>query len=237
MKNTGRFLATATAIILLPLASQAAVLSYTNIYSGATEFAPASTSFNQFNPVLGTLNSINLTVTGQSVGSFNVTTTSTFSTTITGSSLSIVAMFTGGGAPGALFGAPVSPLGTLPPNIGYFIPGNTSVNFSLLTSPQGLPTLASGNLIGNAPYFTGLGNVNLDINELLLLSYNNNRPKTLDYTSLLMNGEATLTYDYTPGGAVPEPGTWAMGALLVSGLALRAWRRRQNDAAPETPVA
>ena len=111
------------------------------------------------------------------------------------------------------------------------------VTFSLVTSPQNLPTLASGNLIGNAPYFLGVGNVNLDVNELLLLSYNNNRPKTLDYSELLMNGTATLTYDYNPAGAVPEPGTWAMGALLLGGIGLQLWRRRQQSLAQDATVA
>jgi hypothetical protein len=50
---------------------------------------------------------------------------------------------------------------------------------------------------------------------------------TQDYTNLLMSGEATLKYVYDPT-PVPEPGTWIMSTLLVTGIGAHWWRRRHR---------
>ena len=51
-------------------------------------------------------------------------------------------------------------------------------------------------------------------------------------TGVFSGGGNTATYSVSGGGPapVPEPGTWAAAALLVSGAAFVRWRRRQSAA-------
>jgi hypothetical protein len=53
---------------------------------------------------------------------------------------------------------------------------------------------------------------------------------TLDANAFTATADMTVTYNYTASTAVPEPGTWAVGALLLGGAAFTMWRRRQNAA-------
>lgn len=52
----------------------------------------------------------------------------------------------------------------------------------------------------------------------------------LNALSFTASPDMTVTYNYTASTAVPEPGTWAVGALLLGGAAFTMWRRRQSAA-------
>lgn len=51
---------------------------------------------------------------------------------------------------------------------------------------------------------------------------------SLNALAFTADANMTVTYTYDPTTAVPEPGTWAVGALLLGGAAFAVWRRRQN---------
>ena len=77
-----------------------------------------------------------------------------------------------------------------------------------------------------AAYFTGPGTVNFSIAEVWATNITGG-VRTQDYSNLLMSGEATLKYVYDPT-PVPEPGTWIMSTLLVTGIGAHWWRRRRR---------
>jgi hypothetical protein len=54
---------------------------------------------------------------------------------------------------------------------------------------------------------------------------------TLNAAAFTADANMTVTYTYNPSAPIPEPGTWAAGALLVGGAAYTMWRRRQTAAA------
>jgi len=57
----------------------------------------------------------------------------------------------------------------------------------------------------------------------------------LNALAFTADANMTVTYNYTPTAPIPEPGTWAVGALLLGGAAYSVWRRRQSAAVE--PVA
>jgi hypothetical protein len=57
----------------------------------------------------------------------------------------------------------------------------------------------------------------------------------LNALAFTADANMTVTYTYNPTAPIPEPGTWAVGALLLGGAAYSVWRRRQNAAVE--PVA
>lgn len=50
----------------------------------------------------------------------------------------------------------------------------------------------------------------------------------LNALAFTADANMTVTYTYNPSAPIPEPGTWAVGALLLGGAAYSFWRRRQN---------
>ena len=60
---------------------------------------------------------------------------------------------------------------------------------------------------------------------------------TLNALAFTSTADMTVTYNYTPTAPIPEPGTWAVGALLLGGAAYTMWRRRQNASAETTAAA
>ena len=59
----------------------------------------------------------------------------------------------------------------------------------------------------------------------------------LNALAFTADANMTVTYTYNPSTAVPEPGTWAAGALLLGGAAYTMWRRRQNTVVETTAAA
>ena len=57
----------------------------------------------------------------------------------------------------------------------------------------------------------------------------------LNALAFTADANMTVTYTYNPTAPIPEPGTWAAGALLLGGAAYSVWRRRQSTAVE--PVA
>lgn len=55
----------------------------------------------------------------------------------------------------------------------------------------------------------------------------------LNASNFVATANMSVTYSYTPTNPIPEPGTWAAGALLLGGAAYTFWRRRQPVVAEE----
>lgn len=59
----------------------------------------------------------------------------------------------------------------------------------------------------------------------------------LNALAFTADANMTVTYTYNPTTAVPEPGTWAVGALLVGVAAYTIWRRRQSTVVEASSAA
>jgi hypothetical protein len=94
----------------------------------------------------------------------------------------------------------------------FTVPGNISLNFPLTTASD--PATLS--------LWTGLGT------QTVLLNSTGNPADTITNGSVT----GTLTFDFTPTAAVPEPSTWAMMLIGFAGLgfAFRQSRRRVSFA-------
>lgn len=203
------------------------------ISSGPSPFSvdvasPTQTlDFDQFSPSLGTLNQVDISLTGSTIGG------------------GVTAILTGGegGMASSLFTATLSVLG---PGPTTELTGAVSASASCdnpFTFPfscsSGLvaPTLGAGAFTPNpqtitlalAP-FVGLGTVGLSsaiIDYLPITSCSGFGATCNNMADLSWSGSLTVTYDYTPNNPVPEPGTLGLFAAGLVGLGV-AGRSRQR---------
>jgi fibronectin-binding autotransporter adhesin len=78
-------------------------------------------------------------------------------------------------------------------------------------------------LIARAPTITGFNAANFNLVSGNFVGATG----TFTITQQAVGGGQGLYLSYNGGGAVPEPGTWAMAALLLSGAAATIYRRRK----------
>ena len=205
------------------------------ISSGPQPFsvdAPTPTQtldFDQFSPLLGTLNEVDISLAGSTIGG------------------GATAILTGGegGMAGSLFTATLSVIGPGPTTeltgaVAASASCHNDFTFPFSCS-SGLvaPSLSAGAFVPNpqtittalAP-FIGPGTVSLSseiIDYLPITSCSGFFGPTCDnMADLSWLGALTITYDYTPSNPVPEPGALGLFAvgLLGVGLAGRSRPRR-----------
>ena len=221
----------AAAILAIPTA-QAAIIFQTQNYSNVDATA-ASLTWNKFDLNLGTLTAITLEATGilsgfYDVDNLDVSDPATLSANTTGR---IRLTFSGVGAPTLINGSLINPLITSPASTsGQTIAPSASQTFTLLSGVGVNESTFSSNQLANAAYYSALGGgtFNSSLSRLVSLSVSGTDFDTHTAT-VVAGGTINLTYEYTPAGAIPEPGTWAAAALLVGGAAFARWRKRKSS--------
>jgi hypothetical protein len=148
-------------------------------------------SFNQFNPNLGTLNTISSTISGTVVWTVD----------------------------SGFFDLFVEVLTTNPP-------GNFQLATTNIGHPQGQYTIP----IALTPQFglLLLGDFTGTSTSQLRLLFSDSA--MADTISSANGFSGSITYDYTPAAAVPEPSTWAMMILGFAGVGFMAYRRKSKPA-------
>jgi hypothetical protein len=192
-----------------------------------TTFSPNTISFTigQFDPTLGTLNSILIEFSAVLDGDFTATNQNSTNGTLSGSLLGTFIL--DGPAPLAM------PLLTLNPvsNFGPIaVLANSTTAFSAPTAVDA-DSFATA-LAGDFVPFIGLGTVGFDGTAAALVGLNTDINPLLLQQDLLGQATVTVTYDFTPGGVpdVPEPMTmYLMGGGL---LALSFMRRKRSGKKP-----
>lgn len=233
--------ALAAAFTVLAVAASADTISYTGSLSGPFSIDDAEIALPKFNPALGTLQSVSITLSGGSYTTGTVQNTS-----------------------GAAYGFPAlvwnttdisvlgnsvfdSALAALNPNAGaYAVPGAwielSSPKFNITglaagatmnisgtnTAASGAPVMVSG--ITSGTIFTGLQGagdqiLDLDIRDIGNSSIYNGATALMNVT-VTGTVSATVTYNYTNVVPVPEPGTLTLLGCGV--VALGAFVRRKR---------
>ena len=227
MKKLLTILAAATLAIS---SAQAAIIFQTQNYSNVGATA-APLTWNKFDLNLGTLTAITLEATGILSGSYDVDNLDPAdpATLLQNTTGRIRLTLLGPGAPTLINGSLISPLSTSPASTsGQSIAPNTSQTFTLLSGSGVNESSFSSNQLANAAYYSALGGgtFNSSLSRLVNLSVNGT-VFDADTGLVLAGGTINVTYEYTPVGAIPEPGTWAAAALLVGGAAFARWRKRK----------
>lgn len=189
--------------------------------------ATQSLTWDKFDPTLGTLTGVSLSIGGTASGSVSVTNNDVDPINLFDFFNRVRLTFSGTGSkPGAqtstntaLVSSPVIPTspGTYP------LAGETTQPFSLNPGSQELSGL-SNNLDAFVAYFTGPGTFTTSLIQLPAIGSSNSGFTTVDNAGLSAFGMVSIVYTYQP---VPEPSTYALAAigLGVAGY-VRSRRRR-----------
>jgi len=242
MKHLVSFLLALLAVLLSSSASAQSVISFTNnaVASGNNTFA--NIALNKFDTGLGTLTDVVVTVNFTTLGGdFTVSTPADSFTpadiesaagriTVRQASTNSLG-FTQLGQ--TAFGVSTTP------GLTYTVPAPSGSQVFAITSTN----VFVGNFQNIASGFWsayqsagGVGSVVFQVrnNPDITVSGGVFNLNALAFTA---DANMTVTYTYNPSAAVPEPGTWAAGALLLGGAAYTMWRRRQSNAAPAPAAA
>ncbi len=208
------------AIVGIAAASQAATVSYSaTVPQQTTDFTNIPLSLSQFNPSLGTLTSVTLTLAGTATGSIRFESLDAQAAAILAN---LTASISASG-PAALAITTV-PLSSTTTNVtaydGTIDFGGTS---GRTLDPLSATDTQSSSLSSGFGSYVGTNNVtiNLSANGNSTVSGSGNIVTNLSQKA---GGIATLTYTYTP---VPEPATMAVLSIGALGL-LRRRRARKS---------
>lgn len=225
-----RFLAALVLACSFAASADAAIITQTQNNPFNVTTAPQTLNWNQFNAALGTLTSVEYFVNGTLTGSFTVTNSSTTSAITARNSQSVfLNVFTGAGAPSPFAGLTLSPISTTPLTnlVGTSIPASSAQVFTL-TGPQALTVPSTDLTAFGAGYFTGVGTVSSDIEQIPNVTVSGGL-FSVDMSALNANGIATLIYRYDDGIAtVPEPSTVAFAGIGLVAFAAKRFRSKKG---------
>lgn len=248
-KTSKIIVAFAALSLIIPAVSRGAVMEYTVTMNNGGDNYTAGNNGNfllpQFNPTYGTLQSVLITITANTLGGYyridNEGAGSGVATISYGASLTVV-----GPDDIMLFALPSvsSNKFVLPDNDGA--PDYVGTDAFSLTAPTATDTQTANPPATLNPYL-GSGNVSFSFYSsvyqgILTGGSLNQGSLSIDSIPPSFNfiGKATYTYEPAPtppGGNVPEPGTLSM-ALVLAGMALTLWIRQQHhDRRRDTPPA
>ena len=217
----------AVVIGFVPTAAQADVTSPQTIQIAATDtnFGPGTAIndpmiFNQFNPTLGTLDSVSVSVLYDfsHAGTVTFYTPGTFTTTATSNNLSVSLP---NGQPIASATAPdYSQTTTF--NSGTMTLNNP-VNLPSVTNPgaAGPVSLTSA---ADLALFTGNGTISIPVLASSVANFTTNNGNGAGLVTTQADAKVTVSYNYTPN-AVPEPSSVVL--LGLGGCGLLWYRRRR----------
>jgi hypothetical protein len=203
-------------------------LTPTEWASGAGTPAVNDLTFKQFDPTLGTLDSVVLTYSGSMTTTITVTNISGFlgspaTSSGTVATQSVVSIQDSGGD----LMNPLSQLAILSPPQSYALAGTPNGNTQVFTEPE---TSLSDSFTYLAPAvladFTGSGTIQLAASTSTGIVYNNTGGATFpsQISSAALGG--TIIYTYTP--TVPEPSALALVGVGFAGLMGFVWRSRRR---------
>ena len=186
-------------------------------------------SFGKFNPVLGTLNFVELTLQGTVAGDIQAENRSTGSgSTITGQLSAILTLQSPLNAPLVV---------TIPTQTEQYIAarydnqfdfgGTSGVSWLNQSKTDSNSAVIDSSSPADFNLFIGPGNIVLPLSGIgnTVVSFNGGGGFTRITSQAF--GSATITYDYTPSSPVPEPETWA---LMAAGLWVVCWLRARRRA-------
>lgn len=216
------------AVLTVPASAETSFQDKPYSVVGTSGSASSQTlTWDKFDPSLGTLTGVSLSIGGTASGSVSVTNTDVDALNLFDFVNRIRLTFSGTGSkPGsqtttntALVSSPVIP--TSPGT--YSLAGESTQGFALNPGSQTLSGL-SNNLDAFLAYFTGPGAFTTSLVQLPAIGSSNSGFTTVDNAGLLAAGMVSIVYTYQP---VPEPSTCALAAvgLAVAGF-VRARRRK-----------
>ena len=228
MRFTCRFLAV-TCCLVLGLSSlvSAETVLQSNPYSVADSPTPQTLNWNKFDPSLGTLTGVSLTINGTSSGSVLVQNTD-FDTIDLNNFFNRVRLTFSGtiSNPGAQSSANtlISTTPSIPASPAvYRLSADSAMQFDL-DSAQALTGL-SNDLTAFLSYFTGPGSFTTAIFQLPAIASSDGGATVVDNSSLATGGVVSMVYTYSP---VPEPSTYALAALGLGVAGFVRARRRKS---------
>ena len=224
---TCRLLA-ATCCLALGLASlvRAETVLQSNPYSVADSPFPQTLNWNKFDPSLGTLTGVSLTINGTSSGSVFVQNTGFDNVNLNNFRNKVRLTFSGTiSNPGAQSSANtlISTSPSIPASPAVYTLAGSSEQFDLAGN-QALTSL-SNDLTAFLSYFTGPGSFTTDIFQLPAIASSDGGFTVVDNSSLATGGVVSMVYTYSP---VPEPSTYALAALGVGVAGFVRARRRKS---------
>lgn len=216
MLNRLKFLGVAAIALASVPVGAATMISQTVTLSQTLLGANSTVAFAQFNPVLGTLDSVELSFTATSAVSveFRNNTPNNRNYSI---SPNFTATVAGLGLSGVSTCAPAGITFTQLPRISAGTPRTDTVTFNGSQSGNASTTTPAAG-------FVGTGTLSLIFSPTGVFGVIPANNTTVG--GVRFNGNVVLRYNYTEVGVVPEPATWTMliAGMGVVGVALR--RRR-----------
>jgi len=225
---TCRLLA-ATCCLALGLSSlvRAETVLQSNPYSVAGSPFPQTLNWNKFDPSLGTLTGVSLTINGTSSGYVLVQNTDVDPLEISNFFNKVRLTFSGTiSNPGSQTSA--NTLISTDPSIPsspavYQLSGGSTEQFDL-GSAQALTGL-SNDLTAFLSYFTGPGSFTTNVFQLPAIASSNSGFTDVENSSLATGGVVSIVYTYSP---VPEPSTYAMALAGLACGGYSVFRRRKR---------